>query len=165
VRLTLVVSSVLFMVACDSGTEERADVASTRVVQRPYAPVPPGTVPRGTAAHAAALAAPGPEITPSLLRRGQDHFLAFCSPCHGSSGRGDGTVISRGFPPPPSYYEDRVRALSPAEIVAVITEGKGLMSSYADRVPPEDRWAIAHHVKSLQARDGSAGASGGRTVP
>jgi hypothetical protein len=26
------------------------------------------------------------------------------------------------------------------------------MSTYADRVPPEDRWAIAHFVKDLQLR-------------
>lgn len=150
-RLGLILSSALLAAGCDTGTEERTDVASTRVVQRPYTPVPPGTVPRGAAARAAAVAPPGPEVTPALLHRGQERFLVFCSPCHGERGQGDGTVVSRGFPQPPSYDEERLRALSPAQIVTVITEGKGLMMSYAERVPPEDRWAIAHYVKTLQA--------------
>lgn len=150
-RLTLLLPAALLLAGCDTGTEEQTRVSSTRVVQRPYVPVPPGAVPRGTAARAAMLAPPGPEVTPGLVRRGRERFLAFCSPCHGASGYGDGTVVSHGFPRPPSYHEERVRALSPAQIVTVITQGRGLMYSYADRVPPEDRWAIAHYIKELQA--------------
>nr|WP_205789745.1 cytochrome c [Microvirga makkahensis] len=142
------------LAACDTGTEQRDAVSSTRAVQRPYVPVPPGTIARGTAAQQAALAPPGPEVTPDLLARGEERFRAFCSPCHGLSGRGDGTVVSRGFPPPPSYHEERLRTLSPEQIVGVITHGRGRMFPYADRVPPEDRWAIAHHVKRLQAEGG-----------
>jgi mono/diheme cytochrome c family protein len=140
------------LAACDSGTEDRTSVSSTRVVQRPHQPLPPETVPRGTAARTAALAPPGPTATPDLIGRGRERFLIFCSPCHGVGGSGDGSVVSRGFPAPPSYHQERLRGLSPAEIVTVITRGKGLMSAYADRVPPEDRWAIAHFVKELQMR-------------
>ncbi|MBM1170829.1 c-type cytochrome [Microvirga arabica] len=150
-RLAAAIVSLVFLAACDSGTEQRDAVASTRTVQRAYVPVPPGTVPRGASAHAAALAPPGPERTPALLVHGRERFNAFCSPCHGLDGRGDGPVVSRGLAPPPSYYEERLRALEPAQIVQVITHGKGRMFPYADRVPPEDRWAIAHYVKQLQA--------------
>jgi mono/diheme cytochrome c family protein len=62
-------------------------------------------------------------------------------------------VVSRGFPPPPSYHEERLLSLSPEQIVQVITNGKGRMFPYADRVLPEERWAIAHYVKALQGRD------------
>lgn len=158
-RLAFMFLAVLPVAACDSGTEELAPVSSTRVVQRPYLPAPPGTVPRGTADQIAALGPPGPELTPDLVSRGHERFMIFCSPCHGASGRGDGRVVSRGFPAPPTYHQERIRALSPAQIVTVITEGKGLMASYADRVLPEDRWAIAHFVKELQARE-EASASG-----
>jgi mono/diheme cytochrome c family protein len=144
-----------FLAGCDSGTEDARDVSSTRVVMRPHVPVPPGTVPRGAGAHAAALAAPGPASTPDLVRRGRERFLAFCSPCHGTSGTGDGIVVSRGFPRPPSYHEERLRAAPPELIVSVITNGVGRMYSYAERIPPEDRWAIAHYIKALQA-DGAS---------
>jgi mono/diheme cytochrome c family protein len=70
-------------------------------------------------------------------------------------------VVSRGFAPPPSYREERLLAYSPEQIVGVITHGRGRMFPYADRVSPEDRWAIAHHVKRLQAEgaDGPRGAA------
>lgn len=137
--------------ACDSGTQPRRDAGATRAVMRPHVPLPPGTVPRGAHADAAALAPPGPEVTPALIARGRERFLVFCSPCHGAAGRRDGVVTSRGFPQPPSYHEERLRAVPPAYVVGVITEGKGAMSPYAGRIPPEDRWAIAHYVKALQA--------------
>ena len=155
-RLILSLVGLGLLAACDTGTEERNAVASTRTVQRPYQALPPGTVARGTAARQAALEPPGPETTPQLLARGEERFRVFCSPCHGISGRGDGTVVSRGFAPPPSYHEERLRGLTPEQIVQVITHGKGRMFPYADRVPPEERWAIAHHVKRLQERDADA---------
>ncbi|KLK90796.1 hypothetical protein AA309_23640 [Microvirga vignae] len=154
-RLAVGFISLAVLAACDTGTEQRDAVASTRAVQRPYVPVPPGTIARGAAAQNAALSPPGPQVTPDLVARGEERFRAFCSPCHGPSGRGDGTVVSRGFPPPPSYHDGRVRALSPEQIVTVITQGKGRMYSYADRVLPEDRWAIAHYIKQLQAQIGA----------
>ena len=163
-RVAAAIVSLLLLAACDTGTEQRDAVASTRTVQRSYEPVPPGTVPRGASAQAATLAPPGPERTPALLARGEERFRAFCTPCHGASGRGDGPVVSRGFAPPPSYHGERLRALKPEQIVQVITQGKGRMFPYADRVLPEDRWAIAHHVKDLQARGvGDASTQGSAT--
>lgn len=164
-RLAAAMASLALLSACDTGTEERDAVASTRTVQRAYEPVPLGTIARGAAAQAAALAPPGPERTPTLLARGEVRFRAFCSPCHGLSGRGDGTVVSRGFAPPPSYHEERLRALAPEQIVQVITNGKGRMFPYADRVLPEDRWAIAHHIKELQTRGGGAASGQGSANP
>ncbi|MGO4386310.1 cytochrome c [Microvirga sp. 2YAF29] len=152
-RLAVILAMSVLLAACDSGTEERDAVASTRAVQRAYVPVPPGVIARGASAQAAALAAPGPEMTPELIARGEERFRAFCTPCHGQSGRGDGAVVSRGFPAPPSYHQERLRAYTPEQIVHVITQGVGRMYPYADRIAPEDRWAIAHYVKTLQARD------------
>ena len=164
-RLAAAFIASALLAACDTGTEQRDAVASTRTVQRSYLPVPPGTIARGTAARQAALAPPGPEVTRDVMARGEERFRAFCSPCHGSSGRGDGTVVSRGFPPPPSYHEERLLSLSPEQIVQVITNGKGRMFPYADRVLPEERWAIAHYVKALQARDPGSGADRGAARP
>lgn len=154
-RLALVLLGAALLGACDSGTEERDAIASTRTVQRAYTPLPAGSVARGALADLAALAPPGPPVTPQLLARGRERFQAFCSPCHGTGGRGDGPVVSRGFPAPPSYADPRVLSLGPEQIVQVVTHGKGRMFPYADRVLPEDRWAIAHHVKALQAHAAS----------
>lgn len=108
-----------------------------------------GTVPRGHAEQQAALDRQ-PPMTAQLLERGRERFGIFCAPCHGPAGLGDGIVVQRGFPPPPSYLLERLRTAPPGYIVDVITHGFGAMYAYADRVPPADRWAIAAYVEALQ---------------
>src|SRR5699024_9624595 len=100
------------------------------------------------------LDAPGNEIpmpiTMELLQRGQTVYEINCVPCHGATGYGDGMVVRRGFPEPPSYHIDRLRRVPPKYIYRVITEGYGIMYSYATRVVPRDRWAVAAYIKALQ---------------
>ncbi len=158
-RATIGALCLVALAGCDSGTDQRAEVSSTRVVVRPQPPLPDGVVERGARASAVALAAPGPAATPALLARGRDRFATFCTPCHGVHGAGDGPVVSRGFPAPPSYHQERLRPVAPEHIVTVITKGIGRMYPYADRVLPEDRWAIAHYVKALQAEGQRTGST------
>ena len=60
-------------------------------------------------------------------------------------------VVQRGFPAPPSYHIDRLREAPVGHFYDVITRGYGVMYSYADRVSPSDRWAIAAYIRALQA--------------
>lgn len=137
-------------VGCDAEPPERTTISATRARMEPYVAVPPGSVPRGSGEALTALAPPGPPITHALLTRGRDQYNAFCTPCHGYAGYGDGVVIQRGFPAPPSFHESRQQTLTRTRIVEVITSGFGVMYPFGDRVPPEDRWAIASYVKALQ---------------
>ena len=89
-------------------------------------------------------------ITSDVLAVGQTRFNQFCSPCHGLSGYGDGMIVQRGFPAPPSFHIQRLRDVPPGYIVNVITNGFGRMFSYAYRVEPQDRWAIAAYIEALQ---------------
>jgi len=91
-----------------------------------------------------------PPITLPLLARGRERFDIFCSPCHSVAGDGDGMVARRGFPHPPSFHSDRLREAGDAHFYAVMTEGYGVMHSYADRVPPSDRLAIVAYIRALQ---------------
>jgi mono/diheme cytochrome c family protein len=59
-------------------------------------------------------------------------------------------VVQRGFPPPPSYHTDRLRRAPVQHFYDVITNGYGAMYSFADRVQPTDRWAIAAYIRALQ---------------
>jgi mono/diheme cytochrome c family protein len=87
---------------------------------------------------------------PAMLRRGQERFDIACAPCHGRAGDGDGMVVERGFPRPPSFYAKRLREAKAAKLYDVITHGHGVMYSYADRVAPSDRWAIIAYIRALQ---------------
>jgi mono/diheme cytochrome c family protein len=97
-----------------------------------------------------------PPITLALLQRGQQRFNIYCSPCHGKTGDGRGMIVERGFPPPPSYMSDRLLDAPAQHFYDVITNGYGIMFSYADRVAPADRWAIAAYIRALQASQHAA---------
>lgn len=113
-------------------------------------PLVKGTVARG-ALDARRAAAHPPEVTAALVKRGQERYRIFCTPCHGPTGQGDGRVVQRGFPAPPSYLSARLRAAPARHFFDVITNGYGVMYSYADRVPAADRWAIIAYIRALQA--------------
>ena len=89
-------------------------------------------------------------LTVELLRRGQERYDIFCAVCHGYTGHGDGMVVARGFPAPASFHDQRLLDASVGYTFSAMTNGFGRMYSYASRIPPEDRWAIAGYVKSLQ---------------
>jgi mono/diheme cytochrome c family protein len=89
-------------------------------------------------------------VTRATLQRGRERFDIFCTPCHGRLGNGDGMVVARGLRSPPSYHLDRLRQAPVGYFVDVMTGGIGAMASYASRVPPEDRWAIAAYIRALQ---------------
>lgn len=122
---------------------------------------PEGTVPRGDprldrASYSGidpngqlVTAAPLP-VDEALLRRGQERYGIYCTPCHGLVGDGRGMIVLRGFKPAPTFHQDRLREQPIGYFVDVITNGFGVMPSYAHVVPVVDRWAIAAYVGALQ---------------
>ena len=90
------------------------------------------------------------EITAEVMARGQERYNIYCSPCHGLVGNGEGMIVKRGFKQPPSYHSDRLRNMPVGYFYNVITNGFGVMYSYANRVQPEDRWAIIAYIRALQ---------------
>ena len=89
-------------------------------------------------------------VTRELLERGRERFEIYCSVCHGRTGEGNGMIVQRGFPVPPSYHIDRLREAPIGHFFDVMTQGYGIMYSYVERVKPEDRWAIAAYIRALQ---------------
>jgi mono/diheme cytochrome c family protein len=119
-----------------------------------------GTVPRGylrldehlyggTVASVPADRLPVP-LTRELLVRGQERYDIYCSPCHDRVGNGQGMIVRRGFSPPPSFHDERLRLAPIGHFFIVMTEGYGTMPDYAAQVPPHDRWAIAAYIRALQ---------------
>ncbi len=89
-------------------------------------------------------------VTREVIERGAERYNIYCSPCHGKSGDGDGIIISRGMKKPPSYREQRLVDMPAGYFFDVITNGFGVMYSYASRVKTEDRWAIVAYIRALQ---------------
>ncbi|MBX4970036.1 mono/diheme cytochrome c family protein [Rhizobium binae] len=152
-KLFLGLAAVLLLPACDDmdhqpryDSYERSGLfADGQAMQAP----PDGAVARDDESDREELET-RPPMSLALLARGHERYEIYCTPCHDPAGYGNGRVPSRGFPHPPSFHMARLRDAPDHYIVDVITNGHGVMYSYADRVLPRDRWAIAAYVKALQ---------------
>ena len=89
-------------------------------------------------------------VTLDLVKKGQEAFNINCSACHGRDGYGDGIVVQRGFPQPPSFHSERLRSAPVGHFFQVITHGYGVMYPFGSRITPEDRWAIVSYIRALQ---------------
>ena len=89
-------------------------------------------------------------LTAALLARGQERFNIHCAACHGEDGYGTGIVVRRGFPPPSSLHDNRLRGAADGQLFDAITRGYGTMLPFADRMPVGDRWAIVAYLRALQ---------------
>jgi mono/diheme cytochrome c family protein len=143
-----------FVLLMALGVLSGCDEMTVQPKQLDYSPqVGPASVPvdmvefdRGT------VEAPGhaPPVTMALLQRGQERYRIYCTPCHSELGDGHGMIVQRGFPAPPSFHIERLRSAPPQYLYDVITNGRGVMYSFADRVAPQDRWAIVAYIRALQ---------------
>ncbi len=142
-RWMLLAAALSLLAGCDDMTSQpkRDDYSS--------AGVGPGPVPSGTAQFDE-TPQPPPPVTLALLERGQQRFRIDCTPCHSELGDGNGIVAQRGFPPPPSYHIDRLRTAPVEHFYDVMTHGYGVMYSFAARLSPHDRWAVAAYIRALQ---------------
>ena len=89
-------------------------------------------------------------VTPEVVNRGQQRFNIYCTPCHGSTGAGDGMVVQRGYPQPPSFHIERLRNVEVGYFFDVMTNGFGRMPDYRAQITPRDRWNIVAYIRALQ---------------
>lgn len=89
-------------------------------------------------------------VTEQVLKRGQERYNIYCSPCHSELGDGNGMIVSRGLKKPPSYHTERLRTAPVGHFFDVITNGFGAMGDYASQVSVQDRWAIVAYIRALQ---------------
>ena len=86
----------------------------------------------------------------ALLAEGRKRFELICATCHGLLGDGQSEVAENmQFRRPPALFEPRIRALPDGQIFRVISEGYGLMPSYARTLPVAQRWAVVAYVRAL----------------
>jgi mono/diheme cytochrome c family protein len=125
----------------------------------------PGTIARGMLPPASDPATPpgGTPVNPfkpedtAAVERGKVVFNTYCVPCHGTGGDGDGIVVERGFPGPPSLISGRAPTMTDSQLFDVISYGSGAMQSYGPQVAPEDRWKAVLHLRTLQNAPAPAG--------
>ena len=89
-------------------------------------------------------------VTRDVLKRGQERFNIYCTPCHSRVGNGLGEIVERGYKPAANLH-DQVRLSQPiSHYFYVMTHGYGAMPDYSAQLTPEDRWAVAAYIRALQ---------------
>jgi cytochrome c len=89
-------------------------------------------------------------VTMTVLKRGQERFNIYCTPCHSRVGNGLGEIVMRGYKPAGNFH-DQVRMAQPvSHYFYVMTHGYGAMPDYSAQLTPADRWAVAAYIRVLQ---------------
>ncbi|MBL9189309.1 MAG: cytochrome c [Opitutaceae bacterium] len=97
------------------------------------------------------------KINLDFVRRGQGQYQIYCAPCHSATGDGNGITKRYGMGATPTYHDPRLRTMPEGEIYNTIANGKNTMQGYADKISPEDRWAVVAYLRALQrAQQGAA---------
>jgi len=89
-------------------------------------------------------------VTLDVLRRGQERFNIYCTPCHSRVGNGAGEIVQRGYKPAANLHDQVRRAQPLSHYFYVMTNGYGAMPDYSAQLEPADRWAIAAYIRALQ---------------
>jgi mono/diheme cytochrome c family protein len=116
----------------------------------PFAPLPDAGLATGLGPDGRPLERAPMPATAATLARGRQRFEVFCAACHGVLGDGESQVaLNMALRRPPSLHA--YRDVPDGHIFRVLTNGFGLMPSYAAELPLlEDRWAVVHYVRALQ---------------
>src|ERR1700678_2131481 len=70
-------------------------------------------------------------VTLDVLKRGQERFNVYCTPCHSRVGNGLGAIVDRGYKPAANLH-DQVRIAQPlSHYFYVMTHGYGAMPDYS----------------------------------
>ncbi len=89
-------------------------------------------------------------ITADDLKRGQQRYNIYCTPCHSPVGDGHGVVVQRGYKQPPAYTDPKVLQTPVGHYFDVMTNGYGAMPDYAAQISVQDRWRIVAYIRALQ---------------
>ncbi len=131
---------------------------SFRAMEDPL-PVPPRSVPIQGAAYIPGAGSPANPVAADAasLERGKTLYDLNCAVCHGSQGKGDGTVAEELIRKPSDLTGDKIKAFSDGDTFLVITDGvnpgvgiKGGMPALRENLSVGERWDVVNYMRTLQ---------------
>lgn len=108
------------------------------------------TDPVSDASRAATVVVVAPQESP-----GKHTYQQYCSPCHGPKGRGDGPAAVAFHPPPANYTNpDGVPKMTDAQVMEVITKGRGSMPAWGAILKPDQLVPLVAYIRELSRGQG-----------
>ncbi|MCP5115548.1 MAG: cytochrome c [bacterium] len=121
-------------------------------IPRGFTPIHYDATPEDALRAADKLANPYVADDKEAVKRGESVFTSFCRHCHGAGGRGDGAVVLRGYPGPPSFFAEEPLARKDGQMFHIISYGQGKMPAHASQISREDRWKVISYIRTLQSK-------------
>lgn len=91
---------------------------------------------------------------PASVGRGEALFQTNCSSCHGSNGRGDGSIGRLLNPKPGDLVQSSVLH-NDGEMAWKISNGRGAMPAWKNILSAEDIWDIVNYIKHISKGNNS----------
>ena len=98
------------------------------------------------------------EPTPEVLAEGAALYDTYCALCHGGAGAGDGQLADR-YRRMPDLTLPHVLNYPDGFVYSIIREGGRNMPRFADALNIDERWALVHHLRTLDPDGASARAA------
>jgi mono/diheme cytochrome c family protein len=93
-------------------------------------------------------------LTKESLKKAQEKYNIYCTPCHAKSGEANGLVTryAKGAIRPPQFFDKRLLEVPVGEIYDAITYGVNNMNmpSFSHALTEEERWNVATYVRAIQ---------------
>ena len=106
----------------------------------------PWTVPKS------AVALKNPQASDAAsIKNGKTLYQAYCTPCHGDKGKGDGPASASLNPKPADHTSAMVQAESDGALYYKISEGHAhtAMPPFKAVLNADQRWAIINYMRTL----------------
>ncbi len=102
---------------------------------------------------AADLANPIPSNA-STIKSGKVLYQAYCAPCHGKNGKGDGPAATSLHPKPADHTSAAVQAESDGTLFYKISEGHTgtAMPPFKAVLHPDQRWALIDYIRTFDKK-------------
>lgn len=86
--------------------------------------------------------------TEQSLQSGKQLFGIYCTPCHGLTGQGDGTVSRKFIPAAPL---PQLTSTQPdGYLYLTVRHGGAIMPAYGSSLSQQERWDIVNYLRALE---------------
>jgi len=76
-------------------------------------------------------------------------YVANCSPCHGTTGKGDGPAAAALNPKPANHTSAAVQSETDGSLFWKLSEGRNPMPSYKKILTDQQRWELINYIRTL----------------
>ena len=90
----------------------------------------------------------------NTLKSGKVLYQAYCAPCHGKNGKGDGPAAASLHPKPADHTSAAVQAESDGTLFYKISEGHTgtAMPPFKAVLHPDQRWALIDYIRTFDKK-------------